>query len=839
MAIDPICGMQVDETSNIKADRDGRTYYFCCETCRTKFLQQGATGDNQTGERAGSCCHEHGATSGDVVTVELPESSSKQASGAAYFCPMCEGVASDRPGSCPKCGMALERAAAPVAKTVYTCPMHPEIRQDHPGTCPKCGMELEPVIAAEEEDDSELRNMTRRFWISVALSTPVLLLAMLPMIGIAVDRLVGGPAISRWIQFLLSTPVVLWSGAPFFSRGWQGVRNRSPNMFTLITLGVGAAYLYSTLALLVPDWIPDAFKENGHVAVYFEAAAVIITLVLLGQVLELRARRRTGGAIRELMSLVPPTARRIKGEDVEVISLDQVQVGDLLKVLPGDKIPVDGEVVSGESLVDESMITGEPVPVSKGTGDPVIGGTVNQTGSFVMRATRVGSDTMLSHIIEMVAEAQRSRAPIQRIADRAAGWFVPIVVVVAVGTFIAWALFSPVEPRYAYALVNAVSVLIIACPCALGLATPVSIMVAVGRGAKEGILIKNAEVLETLEKVDTLVVDKTGTLTEGRPQVTEVVPAPQEDETAVDEQPSQWDSANPSAAQQEVLRWAASVEQNSEHPLAAAVVQAVRENGMALPTRVDKFQSYTGEGVEGSVDGHAVRVGQTTFLEAAGVGIPATIEATAQTLRDRGRTVIFVAIDTRLLGLIAIADPIKASSREAISQLHRLGIQITMLTGDHPRTAQAVAQELGIDRVEANVTPQDKRDRVRLLRDEGRIVAMAGDGVNDAPALAEANVGIAMGTGTDVAIESADVTLVKGDLRGIVKAIRLSRATMRNIRQNLFFAFVYNAVGIPIAAGVLVPFFGTRLLLNPMIAAAAMSFSSVSVISNALRLNRA
>jgi len=699
----------------------------------------------------------------------------------------------------------------------YTCPMHPEIQQDHPGNCPKCGMALEPhsiAAVSGEEDDSELRDMNRRFWVGLLFAVPVFVLAMGPVVGLSIDRLftAGG---SRWLQLILSTPVVLWAGWPFFERGWQSVVHRSLNMFSLIALGTGAAYIYSLLALLFPQWLPESFLENGQVPVYFEAAAVIVVLVLLGQVLELRARHRTSGAIRELLALAPPIAHLLRDGQESDVSLAEVAAGDLLRVRPGEKIPVDGIITEGRSSVDESMITGEPVPVEKASQDSVIGGTVNETGSFVMRAERIGSDTMLSRIVQMVAEAQRSRAPIQRLADQVAGWFVPAVVAVSVIAFVVWALIGP-EPRLAYALVNAVAVLIIACPCALGLATPMSIMVGVGRGAQEGVLIKNAEVLETMKKVDTLVVDKTGTLTEGKPRLTECVPAESFDE-------------------QTLLEMAASLEQSSEHPLARAVVVAAQERDLTL-AKTENFESVTGGGVIGTVGGRNVLVGQADLLKRRDID-PTALEEQAGQLRHQGRTVIFVGIDGSLAGILAVADPIKQSTHEAVAALHHLGLRIIMLTGDHERTARAVATKLNIDQVEAGVKPQEKHERVKALRAAGHVVAMAGDGINDAPALAAADVGIAMGTGSDVAIESAGVTLLRGDLRGIVKAVQLSRLTVRNIRENLFFAFVYNMLGVPIAAGVLYPLFG--VLLSPMLAAAAMSLSSVSVVANALRLRAA
>ncbi|MCI0333188.1 MAG: heavy metal translocating P-type ATPase [Planctomycetes bacterium] len=805
MAIDPICGMTVDERSAISADRDGDTFYFCSEHCRRKFLA-GETGRGHA---------EHHPP--ELVTLGPPPTL-------------------DSP-----LGRELGAKRRPATfDTVYTCPMHPEIEQDHPGACPKCGMALEPkTVSAAPEDDSELRDMTRRFWVACALALPVLLLAMLPMLGVPLERWISH-TVSPWLQFALATPVVLWAGWPLLERGWQSLVNRHLNMFTLIALGVGAAFVYSAVATVSPSAIPEAFREHGHVDVYFEAAAVIVALVLLGQVLELRARQRTGSAIRELLSLAPPTAHIVRDGRESTIPLDHVHTGDVLKVLPGERVPVDGQITYGRSSVDESMLTGEPLPVAKQSSDAVIGGTVNQTGSFEMRADRVGADTVLAQIVQMVADAQRSRAPIQRVADVVAGWFVPAVVIVAILTFVAWAIWSPVEPRLAYAFVNAVAVLIIACPCALGLATPMSIMVAIGRGAKQGVLVKNAEVLEVMEKVNTLVVDKTGTLTEGRPRLTDCLPARQFVAGVYDSGQTVAGVYDPglteaSYSERELLRCAASVEQNSEHPLAAAIVAAARERSITLPAVVE-FQSVTGGGVTGTVDGKSVLVGTAAFLREHNIPAGETMTEHAARLQRDGRTVVFAAIGDQFAGLLAVADPIKASAPEAIRRLHQLGLKIVMLTGDNEHTARVVAKQLGIDQVEAGLKPADKLDRVKKLRASGQIVAMAGDGINDAPALAAADVGIAMGTGTDVAIQSAGITLVKGDLRGIVRAMQLSHKAMRNIRQNLFFAFIYNLVGVPVAAGVLVPIFGMSALLNPMIAAAAMSFSSVSVITNALRL---
>jgi Cu+-exporting ATPase len=705
-------------------------------------------------------------------------------------------------------GRPAPPAAAPAGRR-YTCPMHPEIVRDGPGSCPLCGMALEPMeISAEEEESEELADMRRRFTVSAVLTLPLFAIAMsemwLPPHG---PRLL-------WIQLVLATPVVLWGGWPFFARGWASLVSRQLNMFTLIALGTGAAYAYSVLAALAPGLFPAAFRgHGGAVAVYFEAAAVIVTLVLLGQVLELRARARTGAAIRALLGLAPKTARRIEADGSEAdVPLDAVAVGDRLRVRPGEKVPVDGVVLEGRSAVDESMLTGEPIPVEKSAGARVVGASVNQTGSLVIRAEKVGAETLLAQIVRMVAEAQRSRAPIQRLADQVAAWFVPAVIVVAAVSFAAWALVGP-EPRLAHALVNAVAVLIIACPCALGLATPMSIMVATGRGATAGVLFRNAEAIEKLREVDTLVVDKTGTLTEGRPRLAAV-------------------EALAGFGADELLRLAAGLERGSEHPLAAAIVTGAEARGLAREP-VSGFESHTGRGVTGTVAGRRVALGNRRLLEELGVE-PLALAARAEALRADGQTAMFVAIDGRPAGLVAVADPIKQTAPEAIRRLHAEGLRIVMLTGDGRTTAEAVAKRLGIDEVIAEVLPDEKAAHVKRLQAEGRVVAMAGDGVNDAPALAQAEVGIAMGTGTDVAMESAGVTLVKGDLRGIVRARALSRATLRNIRQNLFFAFVYNALGVPIAAGALYPVFG--LLLSPMLAAAAMSLSSVSVIANALRL---
>ncbi|MCH2180464.1 MAG: heavy metal translocating P-type ATPase [Mariniblastus sp.] len=803
LVVDPVCGMQVDPQTAYSKEVDSQKYYFCSTHCRDKFV---------------SPCHGQM----DEVPSKKDECETAEAPAEGYYCPMCPGVVSDVPGDCPKCGMALESVSGPTqARVIYTCPMHPEVQQDHPGACPICGMDLEKVVTEgePEPDQTELNSMKRRLWVGAGLSLPVFLLAMLPMMGVPIDRWFGGPVFSRWIQFVLASPVLFWCGWPFLVRGVRSVATGHLNMFTLVTIGVGAAYVYSVIALLVPAQIPESFKEHGVVAVYFEAAAVIITLVLLGQVLELTARHRTGGAIRQLMSLAPSMATVIReGQDLE-IPVEEVKLDERLRVLPGAKIPVDGLIVQGSSSVDESMITGEPLPVSRTVGDSVIGGTVNQTGAFQMTASRVGTSTVLAQIVKLVGDAQRSRAPIQKIVDRVAAWFVPGVLACAALTFLIWAIWGPAESRLAFALVNAVSVLIIACPCALGLATPMSIMVGVGRGASLGILIANAEVLETLEKVDQLVVDKTGTLTEGKPELVANQRVTDSDLTA-----------------QELLSLAASLEYHSEHPLAEAIVGAARQEQLNFSTEVEEFQSITGGGVQGTVQQRVVVIGNQKLLTSLGVAGLDQLEESATRHQSEGSTVMFVAVDGRLAGLLAVADPVKASALEAIEAIHREKIKVTMLTGDNHRTARAVADRLSLDAVQADVSPAQKHDYVAKLQHAGSIVAMAGDGINDAPALAQADVGIAMGTGTDVAIESAGVTLIQGDLAGIVKAIQLSRLTMGNIRQNLFFAFAYNALGIPVAAGILVPLFGIHALLSPMIAAVAMSCSSVSVILNALRL---
>ena len=762
LVTDPVCGMTIDPAAAIPLAHGGNTHYFCSTGCRDKFS---AAPETYLGEQQ----------------RELPRTT--------------------------------------VAGAIYTCPMHPEVRREGPGACPKCGMALEPESPTVDEGEStELKDMTRRFWISLILSLPVLALSMGEMVpALDLGRQIGH-SVSGWIQFALATPVVLWAGLPFFERGWQSVLNRSLNMFSLIALGVGAAFVFSVVAILIPDTLPDAFRmANGMPPLYFEAAAVIIALVLLGQVLELRARSRTSSAIRSLLELAPKLAHRLDGQDIETdVELDQVQVGDRLRVRPGEKMPVDAVVLEGGSHVDESMLTGEPDPVRKSPGDSVAGGTVNGSGSLIIRAEKVGADTLLAQIVHMVAQAQRSRAPVQRLVDQVAAWFVPAVILSALIAAGVWALWGP-PPALAHALVVAVSVLIIACPCALGLATPMSIMVGVGRGAQAGVLIKDAAALETLEKVDTLVVDKTGTLTEGKPSLQVVLPLP-------------------GFTEAELLRFAAAAEASSEHPLARSIVTGATDRGLAPLPNVTGFESDPGLGVWGQVDGHRVLVGNLRLMEREQI-TASELQALAEELRDQGQTTVFVAVDGEPAGLVGVADAIKPSTREAVTVLHAAGIRIIMLTGDNTRTAKVVGDALAIDEVVADVLPADKANVVKRLQSEGHVVAMAGDGVNDAPALAQAHVGIAMGTGTDVAMQSAGVTLLNGDLRGIAKALLLSRRTMGNIRQNLFFAFAYNTLGIPVAAGILYPFLG--VLLSPMIASAAMSLSSVSVIANALRLRGA
>ena len=793
---DPVCGMTVRPDSPHQSTYAGHTYHFCSAGCLAKF-----TADPER----------YLAPKKEVVSPPATPIA------AEYTCPMHPEIRQPRPGACPKCGMALEpvHVAAPAVKTEWTCPMHPQVVRDAPGNCPICGMALEPrTLSLADEENPELTDMRRRFWVSAVLSAPLVLMMvgmMLP--GQGMHGLIP-MSVAGWIEFLLATPVVLWGGWPFFARFWQSLVNRSPNMFTLIGLGVAVAYLFSVAAVTIPEFFPASFHDaHGRVGTYFESAAVIVTLVLLGQVLELKARSQTSAAIKALLGMAPKTARRLGENGAEAdVPMDQVQVGDRLRVRPGEKVPVDGEVLEGRSSVDESLVSGEPIPVEKGPGSRLVGATINGTGSLIMRAEKVGADTLLARIVQMVAQAQRSRAPIDRLADRISAWFVPTVVAIAVLTLAVWAIAGP-PPRMAHAIVNAVAVLIVACPCALGLATPMSIMVAAGKGATMGVLFKNAEAIETLRTVDTLVLDKTGTLTEGRPKLVGVVrvEAMHEDEA---------------------LRLAASIERGSEHPLAAAIVSGAEGRGLSLSAPSD-FASISGKGVRGTVEGKVVALGNAALLADLKTSA-GSLEAEAKRMRESGQTAMFLAVDGRPAAVIGVADPIKATTAEAIRQLHAEGLRLVMLTGDSRLTAEAVARKLGIDEVQADVLPERKAEAVKKLQAAGRIVAMAGDGINDAPALALAQVGIAMGTGTDVAMESAGVTLVKGDLRGIVRARQLSRATMSNIKQNLFFAFIYNALGVPIAAGVLYPF--TGLLLNPVFAAAAMALSSVSVIGNALRL---
>ena len=807
MAIDPVCGMTVvPETARARSEYRGENYYFCGSGCKTRF----DTKPEQYLETESPGLVQLASTLAPATSL------SANAGKGEYTCPMDPEVRKLGPGSCPKCGMALEPTTAALpSRTEYTCPMHPEIVRDSPGSCPICGMALGPRQVTADGGNPELIDMRRRFWICLALTFPLLGFMIFDLFRSGYHP--EWVSLRSWAEFALATPAVLWGCLPFFQRGWASVVNRHLNMFTLIALGTGVAYLFSVFALFLPGLIPASFRAAGHGAappLYFEPAAVITTLVLLGQLLELRARSQTSTALKSLLGLAPKTARLVGARGERDIPLEQVKVGDQLRVRPGEKVPVDGRVVEGNSSVDESMITGEPIPSEKHSGSPVTGGTVNATGSFLMEAQRIGSDTLLSQIVRLVSEAQRTRAPIQRLADVVAGYFVPAVILCALITFVLWAIYGP-EPRFAHALVSAIAVLIIACPCALGLATPMSIMVGTGRGATAGILVRNAEALETLHNVDRLVVDKTGTLTEGKPVVGET-----------------WSAGVVSMA--DLLQLVASLEQASEHPLAGALVAAARQQNIALQ-KVDHFESLTGKGVTGSIRGRTVMAGNRRLLEENAIHTD-ELGRQADTMRGKGETILFVALDGQPAGLIAVSDPVKASTAEAIGLLHGEGVRISMLTGDNKITAEAVGKELGIDDVRAELLPQQKVETVKQLQSGGHVVAMAGDGVNDAPALAAANVGIAMGTGTDVAMESAGITLVQGDLRAIARAVRLSRATMRNIRQNLFFAFVYNAIGIPVAAGVLYPVFG--IVLSPMIASAAMTFSSVSVISNALRLRR-
>lgn len=794
MITDPVCGMQVLENSEFRLMHKSTEYLFCSDHCLHKFHQEPDR-------------YLQGDSANNVSDSE---------NAALYTCPMHPEIQQQGPGSCPKCGMALEPMGVPVvdSTTEYVCPMHPEVVQDHPGSCPKCGMALEPRTVSMEEDTSELDDMSRRFWISVFLAIPVFISAMAAEFRPEMMAELINPKTRQWFELILATPIVWWGGWIFYIRAWQSIISRNLNMFTLIGLGVSVAWTYSFIGVTLPGiFPPDVFNKMGVIPVYFEAASVITVLVLLGQVLELRARSQTNTAIKMLLGLAPKTARIVRSDGSEEdIPLEHVKQGDVLRIRPGEKIPVDGEALEGKSHVDESMVTGESIPVQKTTGDKLIGATVNGTGSLLMRAEKVGADTLLSQIVQMVAEAQRSRAPIQKLVDIVSGYFVPAVVVIAIITFIVWLSAGP-EPALAYAVINAVAVLIIACPCALGLATPMSIMVGTGKGAMLGVLIKNAESLEIMRKVNTLVVDKTGTLTEGKPSLVAVTTVAGVNEV-------------------EALSMAASIERSSEHPLAEAIVRGAKERNIPLLQTTD-FQSVTGKGVTGNVTGQSVALGNVKLLQSLSIDT-AELSAMADQQRSEGQTVMLLAIDGKPAALIGVADPIKESTHVAIQDLHKEGLEVVMLTGDNQKTAEAVAAKLGIDKVQAEVLPEQKAAVVKQLQKEGRVVAMAGDGINDAPALAQAHVGIAMGTGTDVAMESAGVTLIKGDLRGIVRARRLSSATMRNIRQNLFFAFIYNAAGVPVAAGILYPFFG--ILLSPIIAAAAMSFSSVSVITNALRL---
>jgi Cu+-exporting ATPase len=817
---DPVCGMTVDSSKAAASiEHAGTLYHFCCKGCAEKFKSDPEKYLSPTYKPGGM---QPPVQLAGIRPAPKPESTSAPRTDPAldrttYVCPMDPEVRQSLPGACPKCGMALEPDVPVItAKTLWTCPMHPDVVRDAPGSCPICGMALEPLtVTQQEQDNPELRDMTRRFWWSVVLGIPLVAIAMAHMVGPFAHAI--SPRLAAWIEFVLATPIVLWAGKPFFERGWASVKFRSPNMFTLIAMGVGVAYLYSAIATLAPQIFPDALRgPHGQPAVYFEAAAAIVALVLLGQVLELKARSRTSSAIRALLDLSPKMARLMRDDGSEYdVPLEQVKVGDKLRVRPGEKIPTDGVVVDGLSSVDESMITGESLPVEKRSGDKVIGATVNGTGWLLVRAERIGSETVLAQIVQMVGRAQRSRAPIQRLADQVAAWFVPAVLAIAIVTFVAWLVIGP-EPRLANAVVNAVAVLIIACPCALGLATPMAIMVGTGRGARAGILIKNAEALETFQKVDTIALDKTGTLTQGKPELMSVMVVADETD-------------------KHIVRLAASLERVSEHPLAAAIVEAAELNNLQL-IQPDGFRSITGQGVVGIVAGHEIAVGNEMLFDELNISFASLGEQT-EALRRDGQTVVFVGVDGRPSGLLGIADPIRPEAANAVHALQNQGMRVVMLTGDSEITAAAVAHKLGISNFEAGVLPNHKADVIKKLQQQGSTVAMAGDGINDAPALAQAQVGVAMGTGTDVAMESAGITLLKGDLGALVRARRLSNAVMRNIKQNLFFAFIYNSIGVPVAAGILYPKFG--LLLSPIIAAAAMSFSSVSVIANALRLRNA
>lgn len=793
MSKDPVCGMEVDEQKALSAEKDGKTYYFCSEHCLNTFTANPAQHSKEEADTQG-----------------------KTETETAYVCPMHPDVTSEEPGDCPNCGMALDpvKLEAEAGKAVYTCPMHPGIEQDHPGDCPKCGMALEPKNSDSggNQEQKETEKLSRRFRTGLVLGLPVVLLAMEEMIpGLKFGFI--SHRVSGVLQLIFATPVIFRAGGFLLKKAWKSVINRSPNMFTLIGMGVGAAYLYSAAAVLVPHIFPASLKTDGRLGIYFEAAVVITVLVILGQYLEARARAKTGKAIEALLGLAAKSAHRVRGGEEEDVPADEIRAGDILRVRPGEKVPLDGVITEGKSTIDESMISGEPVPVEKEEGDSVIGATVNQTGSFLMKTEKTGADTLLSQIVHMVSEAQRTRAPIQGLADRVAGYFVPAVILISIVTFIVWAVWGP-APAFAYALVNAIAVLIIACPCALGLATPMSIMVGVGRGARSGILIKNAEAIEKTETITHVLTDKTGTLTEGNPRVTS------------------YETADGIEAD-ELLAAAGSLEQSSEHPLARAVVDFAEEKEISL-SDVDEFESVTGNGIKGRIEGKKVCLGKQKFIQDIAGEVPEALKEKALSMENKARTVVWVAREKTILGILGISDPIKESTPAAIRELHELGLKVIMLTGDNEKTARAIADELNIDDIRAELEPKDKQDIVKELTEQGNRVLMAGDGINDAPALAQAEVGVAMGTGTDVAIESAGITLVKGDLNGIVKALKLSRSVMSNIRQNLFFAFVYNAVGVPVAAGILYPFIG--LLLNPMIAGAAMSFSSVSVIGNALRL---
>lgn len=808
MPIDPVCQMEVESTSEYKLETAGNTVYFCSENCLATYTSDEKEFRANDKQATSECC----GSENNIQSSE--ETKINPANDAAYFCPMCPDVKSSKPGFCPKCGMALERNPnVDLRVQEYTCPMHPEVKSDSPGACPKCGMELEPVLSQpSSSDEKEYTDLKRRFWVSLALTLPIVFLAMAEMLGIPVSKIVS-PMVSAWVQLLLASPVVVWGGWTFFVRGWHSIVNRSLNMFSLIAIGTGTAFLYSLVAVVIPGFFPESFRQDGQVAVYFEAAASIIVLVLLGQLLESKGRNRTNSAIRELLSLTPNNATKVTDGKDTIVPLEAVEVNDILRVKPGEQVPVDGVLIDGRSSVDESMISGEPIPVEKTEGDQLVGGTMNQTGGFTMRAEQVGSSTVLSQIVDLVSQAQRSRAPIQKMVDRVSAYFVPAVIACSIFTFLVWSVWGP-SPRMVYALVNSVAVLIIACPCALGLATPMSIMVGIGRGAKEGILIKNAEVIEKMKSVDTIVVDKTGTLTEGRPKIKEIMRLVDLDEN-------------------EFLSAVASVEKGSEHPLANSIVENAlkRDIEIAAPSN---FLSVTGMGVQGTVSQRRVMVGKFDFLKSNEVHNLDELKESMERMQDLGDSVVCVAIDEKAAGLISVSDPIKENTKTALNQLHSLGIKIVMLTGDNERTALSVAENLGIDEFRANVSPSDKHDYVEWLKSQGKTVAMAGDGINDAPALAIADVGISMGAGTDIAIKSSDVTLVSGDLRGLASSMLLSRQVVSNIHQNLFFAFAYNALGIPLAAGILYPFFG--ILLSPMIAAAAMTFSSVSVIANSLRL---